>query len=257
MCKARAFLPRNGSWRLALPLTHTGIFYMQKQKKFAAVEKKIMAEDRTRIDDEVSGDEGGDDGAYDSDLDRELEADAEAIARQEPADEHKRLTVQDRARADAMVWSTQVLPPSDFVPMENSEYKPEESVGLDFVHGFRGWDCLSNLHYTITDEMAYFAAGLGIVYESKTGKQKHYNGPSTRTMKVRTNMYASACNRMCVLWSTFSKQASLSISVACRFTRRRPKLLCIRLSVIYVQVSYVSANPCFAEQKSASGRREK
>lgn len=65
-------------------------------------------------------------GAYDSDLDGELEGDAEIIAKQEPDDDHKRLTIQDRARADAMSWTTTVLPPSDFSPIENGEFRPEE-----------------------------------------------------------------------------------------------------------------------------------
>ena len=38
-------------------------------------------------------------------------------------------------------WTTLVLPPRDFQPAENSEYKPDENISLDFVHGYRGWDC--------------------------------------------------------------------------------------------------------------------
>jgi microtubule-associated protein-like 5 len=152
------------------------------------VEKKVMAQDRTRVDDAISEDGDGADAAYDSDLDKELEADAEVLAKQAPEDEHKKLIVQDRARLDATAWSTQVLPPSQYTPAENSEYKPEEAIGLDFVHGYRGWDCLSNVHYTITEEIAYFAAGLGIVYEPKSGRQKHYNGPSTRPMREVISM---------------------------------------------------------------------
>ena len=146
-------------------------------KKFAAVEKKVQKKDRTKVDSDVSDDDSDGGGAYDSDLDRELEMDADIISKQEPEDDHKRLTIQDKARSEAMTWTTNVLPPSDFVPIENGEFRPEESCGLDFVHGFHGWDCLNNLKYTVTEEIVYFAAGLGIVYDPKSGRQKHYHGP--------------------------------------------------------------------------------
>jgi len=71
------------------------------QQRIKATEKKVMEDQHTKVDEDVSdsSDEGG---AYDSDLERQLDADAQALKAQEPEDDHKRIAIQDRARADAM-----------------------------------------------------------------------------------------------------------------------------------------------------------
>lgn len=138
-----------------------------------------MQGNRTRVDEDVSDDEAAA-GAYDSDLERELEEDMEALRRQEPEDEHRVLAIQDKARSEALQWTTLVLPPSDFQPAENSEFRPDEELSLDFVHGYRGWDCLNNVFYTVTDEILYFAGTVGLVLEPVSRRQKQYVGPPSK-----------------------------------------------------------------------------
>eukprot|EP00961_Rhodomonas_salina_P117884 1586509-Rhodomonas_salina.1 len=149
------------------------------RKRIAAVESKVMQGNRTRVDEDVSDDEAAA-GAYDSDLERELEEDMEALRRQEPEDEHRVLAIQDKARSEALQWTTLVLPPSDFQPAENSEFRPDEELSLDFVHGYRGWDCLNNVFYTVTDEILYFAGTVGLVLEPVSRRQKQYVGPPSK-----------------------------------------------------------------------------
>ena len=149
------------------------------RKRIVASEKKVMEDQHTKVDEDVtdSSDEGG---AYDSDLERQLDADAVALKKQEPEDEHKRLAIQDRARTDALQWTTLVLPPNDFAPADNAEFKPDEEISLDFVHGYRGWDCQGNVNYTVTDEIVYFAGNVGLVLEPNALRQKHYLGPPAK-----------------------------------------------------------------------------
>ncbi|EKX32589.1 hypothetical protein GUITHDRAFT_82168, partial [Guillardia theta CCMP2712] len=137
---------------------------------------------------EVVSDGSDDEGAYDSDLERQLEREEKLLAEQEGDDDHKRLAIQDRARNEALQWTSLVLPPQDFVPDEKCEYKPEEAITLDFVHGYRGWDCNNNVFFTIADEVAYFVGSLGVVLEPSSRRQKHYSGPPNRSMKEVMSM---------------------------------------------------------------------
>jgi len=136
-------------------------------------EKEERGDDESEEDDDMAQ-------AYDSDIERELEADAAALREQEPEDEHMKLAAQDRARADAAGWTTLVLPPSEFQPSDNGEFKPDEALSLDFVHGYRGWDCHGNLVFTITQEFVYFAASVAVIMDPQTRRQKHYLGPPNR-----------------------------------------------------------------------------
>ncbi|XP_055878559.1 echinoderm microtubule-associated protein-like 6 isoform X2 [Biomphalaria glabrata] len=51
---------------------------------------------------------------------------------------------------------------------------PTESLKLEYVHGYRGYDCRKNLFYTQTGEILYHVAATGIVLNRETNKQRFY-----------------------------------------------------------------------------------
>jgi len=54
--------------------------------------------------------------------------------------------------------------------------RPEVSLGIEFVFGYRGYDCRDNLFFIHdTGEMVYHVAALGIVYNKTAGVQRFYN----------------------------------------------------------------------------------
>jgi echinoderm microtubule-associated protein-like 6 len=54
--------------------------------------------------------------------------------------------------------------------------RPNLSLGLEFVYGYRGYDCRDNLFFIRdTGEMVYHVAAIGIVYNKETRIQKFYD----------------------------------------------------------------------------------
>lgn len=53
---------------------------------------------------------------------------------------------------------------------------PSERLKLDWVYGYRGRDCRSNLHYLPTGEMVYFVAAVVVLYNVEELSQRHYLG---------------------------------------------------------------------------------
>jgi microtubule-associated protein-like 6 len=53
---------------------------------------------------------------------------------------------------------------------------PTRSLRLEFVHGYRGYDCRSNLFYISTGDIVYHVAAVGIVYTKSSHTQRHYLG---------------------------------------------------------------------------------
>ncbi|XP_033122529.1 echinoderm microtubule-associated protein-like 6 [Anneissia japonica] len=51
---------------------------------------------------------------------------------------------------------------------------PSEGIKLEFVHGYRGYDCRNNLFYTQSGEVVYHVAATGIVYSRDTHTQRFY-----------------------------------------------------------------------------------
>lgn len=45
---------------------------------------------------------------------------------------------------------------------------------MDYVHGYRGYDCRDNLFYSAKGEIIYHLAALGIVYDKNEKKQRFY-----------------------------------------------------------------------------------
>lgn len=55
---------------------------------------------------------------------------------------------------------------------------PEHQLRLEWVYGYRGNQCRSNLHYTASGEVVYFVAGVGVVHDVATEKQRFFLGHS-------------------------------------------------------------------------------
>ncbi|XP_067091821.1 echinoderm microtubule-associated protein-like 6 [Osmerus mordax] len=53
---------------------------------------------------------------------------------------------------------------------------PDEGLRLQFVHGYRGYDCRNNLFYTQTGEVVYHVAAVGVVYNRQQHVQRFYLG---------------------------------------------------------------------------------
>jgi len=50
------------------------------------------------------------------------------------------------------------------------------AVQLEFVHGYRSHDSRHNLFYTPAGELVYPAAGVGVVMEPTSRKQRFFQG---------------------------------------------------------------------------------
>lgn len=53
---------------------------------------------------------------------------------------------------------------------------PSQRLRLDWVYGYRGKDCRSNLAYLPTGEMVYFVAAAVVLYNVEEQSQRHYLG---------------------------------------------------------------------------------
>ena len=53
---------------------------------------------------------------------------------------------------------------------------PTASLKLDWVYGYRGKDCRSNLFQLASGEIAYFIAAVAVIYNMETRTQRHYTG---------------------------------------------------------------------------------
>ena len=51
---------------------------------------------------------------------------------------------------------------------------PDNGLVLDFVFGYRGYDCRNNIFYTAQKEIVYHVAALGILYNPETNTQRFY-----------------------------------------------------------------------------------
>ncbi|XP_060790211.1 echinoderm microtubule-associated protein-like 5 isoform X1 [Neoarius graeffei] len=60
--------------------------------------------------------------------------------------------------------------------MKKRERPPVSGLRLHFIHGYRGYDCRSNLFYTQTGEIVYHVAAVGVVYNRQQNTQRFYLG---------------------------------------------------------------------------------
>ncbi|KAI0227896.1 Echinoderm microtubule-associated protein-like 6 [Lamellibrachia satsuma] len=98
-----------------------------------------------------------------SDVD-EIDSDLEAESRQK----------YDRAiyKEDMPALKSQIK--GELAPGQKRARAPNEGLKLDFVHGYRGYDCRNNLFYLQTSEIVYHVAAVGIVYNREKHAQRFY-----------------------------------------------------------------------------------
>ena len=53
---------------------------------------------------------------------------------------------------------------------------PEADMALEWVHGYRAFDCRNNLRYTANGEIVYNTAALGVVHDFKRRSQSFHIG---------------------------------------------------------------------------------
>lgn len=69
--------------------------------------------------------------------------------------------------------------PSELIPdyeISNPNPPPKEQLKLDWVYGYRGRDCRSNLYLLPTGELIYPIAGIVVLYNVEEQMQRHYLG---------------------------------------------------------------------------------
>ncbi|CAF1474328.1 unnamed protein product, partial [Adineta steineri] len=63
----------------------------------------------------------------------------------------------------------------ELAPGEKRKKQPDEGLTLDYVFGYRGYDCRDNVFWLKTNEIVYHVAALGIVLNTEQNTQKFYN----------------------------------------------------------------------------------
>ena len=53
---------------------------------------------------------------------------------------------------------------------------PESQLRLEWVYGYRGNQCRNNLYYTDAENVVYFVAGVGVVYNEQDKSQQFFLG---------------------------------------------------------------------------------
>ncbi|KAF1375383.1 hypothetical protein PFLUV_G00219460 [Perca fluviatilis] len=62
---------------------------------------------------------------------------------------------------------------------------PDQGLRLQFVHGYRGYDCRNNLFYTQGGEVLYHVAAVGVVYNRQQHSQRFYLGHDDDILSLR------------------------------------------------------------------------
>ncbi|XP_046432655.1 echinoderm microtubule-associated protein-like 2 isoform X2 [Neodiprion fabricii] len=72
-----------------------------------------------------------------------------------------------------------LFPPTPFMEsydLHKVSTPPQSKLKLDWVYGYRGKDCRSNLHLLPTGEIVYFVAAVVVLYNPEEHSQRHYIG---------------------------------------------------------------------------------
>lgn len=79
---------------------------------------------------------------------------------------------------------------------------PDSQLRLEWVYGYRGHQCRSNLYYTASGEVVYFVAGVGVVYSVAEGRQRFFLGHSDDIIRFATVVPSTLCTP-CLLLSSY------------------------------------------------------
>lgn len=76
---------------------------------------------------------------------------------------------------------------------------PQNKLKLDWVYGYRGRDCRSNLHLLPTGEIVYFVAAIVVLYNMEEHSQRHYLGHTDdiKCIAIHPNKMVVATGQVC------------------------------------------------------------
>ncbi|XP_019884818.1 echinoderm microtubule-associated protein-like 2 isoform X5 [Camponotus floridanus] len=76
---------------------------------------------------------------------------------------------------------------------------PQSKLKLDWVYGYRGRDCRSNLHLLPTGEIVYFVAAVVVLYNMEEHSQRHYLGHTddVKCLAIHPNKLIVATGQTC------------------------------------------------------------
>ncbi|KAL6442836.1 hypothetical protein ACFW04_002710 [Cataglyphis niger] len=76
---------------------------------------------------------------------------------------------------------------------------PQSKLKLDWVYGYRGRDCRSNLHLLPTGEIVYFVAAVVVLYNMEEHSQRHYLGHTddVKCLAIHPNKLIVATGQVC------------------------------------------------------------
>lgn len=124
-----------------------------------ADEESLALSSANEFFDEGTDSEDSDVGEIDSDIERETCVDE--YVRCEAKEKSASVMKARQARVDSNQPVSRQTPPST-------------GVKLEYVHGYRGYDCRNNLFFTNEGHVVYHVAAVGIVLDLETQTQSHY-----------------------------------------------------------------------------------
>ncbi|XP_066252932.1 echinoderm microtubule-associated protein-like 2 isoform X1 [Euwallacea similis] len=76
---------------------------------------------------------------------------------------------------------------------------PSQRLKLDWVYGYRGRDCRSNLYFLPTGEMIYFVAAVVVLYNVEEQSQRHYveHTDDVKSLAIHPNKMLIATGQSC------------------------------------------------------------
>eukprot|EP00743_Colponemidia_sp_Colp-15_P001291 GILK01001415.1.p1 GENE.GILK01001415.1~~GILK01001415.1.p1 ORF type:complete len:813 (-),score=157.91 GILK01001415.1:340-2727(-) len=81
----------------------------------------------------------------------------------------------DGIRATFGRQQTLVFSPTNFQPASDAAAAPQESLQLDYVHGYNGKNGRHNLHFPDDQHIVYSIAGLGVVHDVANNTQQFFS----------------------------------------------------------------------------------
>ncbi|XP_060076352.1 echinoderm microtubule-associated protein-like 2 [Ylistrum balloti] len=127
--------------------------------------------------------------------------------------------------------------PANYDQLESTLDPPQERLTLDWVYGYRGNDCRSNIHVLGNDDVVYFVSKIAVLYDRTSHRQRHYreHTEDIKCVAVHSNLSMVASGQfagkdnisahiriwrvdnlqtMCVLGEGMFKKAVMSLSFA-------------------------------------------
>ena len=66
---------------------------------------------------------------------------------------------------------------------------PESQLRLEWVYGYRGNQCRNNLYYTDAENVVYFVAAVGVVYNEQEKSQQFFLGHTDDIIRFSMDIY--------------------------------------------------------------------